>query len=134
MGPAHGRRRADDRADRRPRRRHRRADGLPVDRRVPRVHRRLPPRHVVAFATVDWRLYHAIYSLSRHHRPLGTLFSDVEKASIPFMVVATAALRLLARPGGDRKWKLAAGSGFTAAALALLLNLVLHSLWDRPRP
>jgi undecaprenyl-diphosphatase len=83
---------------------------------------------------VDWRLYHAIYSLSLHHHWLGSFFSGVEKASIPFMVVATAALWLLARPGGDRKWKLATGSAFTAAALALLANVIVHSLWDRPRP
>jgi undecaprenyl-diphosphatase len=83
---------------------------------------------------VDWRLYHAIYSLSLHHHWLGTLFSDVEKASIPFMVVVTAALWLFDRPGGAPKWKLAAGSAFTAAALALLVNLVIHALWDRPRP
>jgi undecaprenyl-diphosphatase len=83
---------------------------------------------------VDWRLYHAIYSESLHHHWLGTFFSDVEKASIPFMVAATAALWLLSRPGGDRKWKLASGSAFTAAVLALAANLVIHSLWDRPRP
>jgi undecaprenyl-diphosphatase len=83
---------------------------------------------------VDWRLYHAIYSLSLHHHWLGSFFSGVEKASIPLMVAATAALWLLARPDGDRKWKLAAGSGFLAAALALLGNVVLHTLWDRPRP
>jgi undecaprenyl-diphosphatase len=83
---------------------------------------------------VDWRLYHGVYSLSLDHHWLGTAFSDVEKASIPFMVIATAVLWLFARPGGDRKWKLAAGSGFAAAALALLVNLVIHSVHDRPRP
>jgi undecaprenyl-diphosphatase len=83
---------------------------------------------------VDWRLFHAIYSLSLHHHWLGTFFSDVEKASIPFMVVATSALWLLDRPGGTRKWKLAAGGALTSAGLALLINVVLHTLWDRPRP
>jgi undecaprenyl-diphosphatase len=83
---------------------------------------------------VDWRLFHAIYSLSLHHHWLGTFFSDVEKASIPFMVVATSALWLLDRPGGTRKWKLAAGTALTSAGLALLINVVLHTLWDRPRP
>jgi len=83
---------------------------------------------------MDWRLYHGIYGVSLHHHWLGTFFSDVEKASIPFMVVVTAALWLLARPGGARKWKLAAGSGLAAAALALLVNLVIHTAWDRPRP
>ena len=83
---------------------------------------------------MDWRLTHGIYSLSLHHHWLGTFFSDVEKASIPFMVVATSALWLLDRPGATRKWKLAAGSALTSAGLALLINVVLHTLWDRPRP
>jgi undecaprenyl-diphosphatase len=83
---------------------------------------------------VDWRLYHAIYDVSLHHHWLGSVFSDVEKASIPFMVIVTVALWLLARPGGDRKWKLAAGSGLGAAALALVVNQVIHTIWDRPRP
>ena len=83
---------------------------------------------------MDWRLEHAIYSLSLHHHWLGTFFSDVEKASIPFMVVVTAALWFLDRPGSSRKWKLAAGSAFTSAALALVLNAVLHTVWDRARP
>jgi undecaprenyl-diphosphatase len=83
---------------------------------------------------VDWRLYHSIYDVSLHHHWVGSFFSDVEKASIPVMIVATVALWFLARPGGDRKWKLAAGSGLGAAALALAVNLVIHALYDRPRP
>jgi len=83
---------------------------------------------------MDWRLFHAIYSFSLHHHWLGSLFHGIEQASIPFMVVATAALWLFARPGGDRKWKLAAGSGFAAAAVAFVGNFVIHSIWDRPRP
>ena len=83
---------------------------------------------------MDWRIYHAIYSLSLHHHWLGSLFHGIEQASIPFMVVATAALWFLARPGGDSKWKLASGSGFLAAAIAFAANFVIHSIWDRPRP
>jgi undecaprenyl-diphosphatase len=83
---------------------------------------------------MDWRLARGIYSLSLHHHWLGTFFSDVEKASIPVMVAATAVLWFLDRPGAVRKWKLAAGSAFTSAALALVVNTVLHSVWDRPRP
>ena len=83
---------------------------------------------------MDWRAYHAIYSLSLHHHWLGRLFHGIEQASIPFMVVATAALWFLSRPGGNRKWKLAAGSGFAAAAVAFVSNFVIHSIWDRPRP
>ena len=83
---------------------------------------------------MDWRLYHAIYDISLHHHWLGGFFNAVEKASIPFMVVATVALWFLARPGGDRKWKLAAGSGLGAAAVAVVSNQVIHAIWDRPRP
>jgi len=83
---------------------------------------------------VDWRLYKDIYTVSLHHHWLGTAFSDLEKASIPLMVVLAAALWLLARPGGDRKWKLASGSAFTSAVVALIVNLVIHSVHDRPRP
>ncbi|MHB8470629.1 MAG: phosphatase PAP2 family protein [Gaiellaceae bacterium] len=83
---------------------------------------------------MDWRLYHAIYSLSLHHHWLGSLFHGIEQASIPFMAVATAALWFLARPGGDRKWKLATGSAFAAAAVAYAVNVVIHTIWARPRP
>ena len=83
---------------------------------------------------MDWRLFHGIYDVSLDHHWIGSLFNGVEKASIPVMVIATVALWLLARPGGDRKWKLAAASGLGAAALALAVNLVIHTLYDRPRP
>jgi membrane-associated phospholipid phosphatase len=83
---------------------------------------------------VDWRLFHGIYDVSLDHHWVGSLFNGIEKASIPVMVIATVALWLLARPGGDRKWKLAAVSGLGAAVLALAVNLVIHTLYDRPRP
>lgn len=83
---------------------------------------------------MDWRLYRDIYDVSLHHHWVGSLFHGIETVSIPVMVVATVALWLFARPGGDRKWKLAAGSGLSAAAVALAVNLVVHSLYDRPRP
>jgi len=83
---------------------------------------------------MDWRMYHAIYDVSLDHHSVGSFFNAVEKASIPVMVVGTVFLWLLARPGGERKWKLAAASGLGAAALALAVNLALHSIWDRPRP
>ena len=83
---------------------------------------------------MDWRIYKAIYDVSLHHHWLGSLFHGIEAASIPFMVVATGALWFLSRPGGDRRWKLATGSGFAAAAVAFVVNYVIHSAWDRPRP
>ena len=83
---------------------------------------------------MDWRLYKVIYDLSTDQHWIGNLFADIEKASIPFMVVVTAALWLLSRPGGDRKWKYAAGCGFAAAAVALLANRVIAAIWERDRP
>jgi undecaprenyl-diphosphatase len=84
---------------------------------------------------VDWRIERAIYHFSLHHHWFGTLFADIEKASIPFMVIVTVGLWLLARPGGDAKWKLAATAGLGSAALALGVNKVISgALWHRDRP
>ncbi len=83
---------------------------------------------------MDWRLYHGMYSVSLHHHWLGSFFNGVEKASIPVMIVITAALWFFSRPGGDRKWKLASGSGFASAALAYAVVFVIHHAWARPRP
>jgi len=83
---------------------------------------------------VDWRVYHWIYGLSLHHHWLGSLFGAIENASIPFMVAATLSLWLLAGPGRGRKWKLATASALGAAAAALLVDQLVHSIWDRPRP
>ena len=83
---------------------------------------------------MDWRLYRAIYDVSLHHHWVGNLFHGVEAASIPFMVVVTCALWLLAPPGGSRKWKLAAGGGLISAGLALAVNRVIAALWFRERP
>ena len=84
---------------------------------------------------MDWRLYKAIYDVSLHHHWVGSLFHAIEQASIPFMIVATVGLWLLARPGGSSKWKLAATAGLASAALALAVNRVISSLiWHRDRP
>ncbi len=84
---------------------------------------------------LDWRFYKAIYDVSLDHHAIGTAFSDIEKVSIPVMVVITVGLWLLARPGGSEKWKLAAVSALGSAALALGINRVISSaIWDRHRP
>jgi undecaprenyl-diphosphatase len=84
---------------------------------------------------VDWRLYKAIYDVSLHHHTIGNAFSDIEKVSIPFMVAVTIGLWLLARPGGNEKWKLAAVSALGSAAVALGINRLISSeIWDRKRP
>lgn len=58
----------------------------------------------------------------------------IESWAVPLVAVGTVALWLLARPGGDQKWKLAACSGLAAAGIGLLANQVIAKIWDRPRP
>lgn len=53
---------------------------------------------------------------------------------MPIVAIATVALWLLARPGGNRKWKLAATSGLAAAAIGLLINQLIAKVWHRQRP
>jgi undecaprenyl-diphosphatase len=83
---------------------------------------------------VDWRIYHAINRFVAHHSWLGSLFRFVETYGTYAIGVAAVALWLLSRPGGDRKWKIAASSALAAAALGLLTNKVISSLWHRDRP
>ena len=83
---------------------------------------------------MDWRLERAISNVALHHHWLGSLFHGVEQASIPLMVVITGILWFFARPGGDRKWKLACASGYAAAALGYVIAFVIHHVYDRARP
>ena len=83
---------------------------------------------------MDWRLERAISNVALHHHWLGSLFHGVEQASIPVMVVITGILWFFARPGGDRKWKLACASGYAAAALGYVIAFVIHHVYDRARP
>ncbi|HEY2355727.1 MAG TPA: phosphatase PAP2 family protein [Gaiellaceae bacterium] len=83
---------------------------------------------------MDWRLERWIYGISLHHHWVGTLFYDIEKISIPLMVVMTGALWFFSRPDGDRKWKLACASGYASAALAYAIAFTIHHIWARPRP
>ena len=83
---------------------------------------------------MDWRVERAIYDVSLHHHWVGSLFHGVEQASIPLMVVITGVLWFFARPGGDRKWKLACASGYASAALGYVIAYVIHHVYDRARP
>jgi membrane-associated phospholipid phosphatase len=83
---------------------------------------------------VDYRLYHAINRFVADHAWLGRAGSAFEKWAVPVYAVAAIALWLLARPGGNPKWKLASASSLGAAALALLVNRVIAGVWDRERP
>lgn len=83
---------------------------------------------------MDWRIYHAINVFVSHHDWLGSLFKFIETYGTYVIGLAAACLWLLARPGGDRKWKLAAGSALGAAALGLIVNKIISSSWHRDRP
>jgi undecaprenyl-diphosphatase len=83
---------------------------------------------------VDWRVYHAINVFVAHHAWLGRSFHVIETYGTYLIAVAAVCLWLLARPGSDRKWKLAAGSALGAAALGLLVNHIISSAWHRDRP
>ena len=83
---------------------------------------------------MDWRVYHAINTFVSHHTWLGSGFRVVETYGTYVIGIAAVCLWLLARPGGDRKWKLAAGSALGAAALGLLVNRLISSAWHRDRP
>jgi undecaprenyl-diphosphatase len=83
---------------------------------------------------VDYRVYHAINDFVADHAWLGRAASAFETWAVLVFGAAAVLLWLLARPGGSAKWKIAAASALASAALALLVNRVVASVWDRPRP
>ena len=83
---------------------------------------------------MDWRVYHSINDFVWRHHWLGTLFKAIETYGTILIAVAAFALWFFARPGGDRKWKLAAGSALGAAALGLVINRIIAALYHRDRP
>jgi len=83
---------------------------------------------------MDYRLYHAINQFVLHHAWLGRDLSALENWAVPVVAVATVALWLFARPGGNRKWKLASACALASAALALLVNQLIGKIWYRQRP
>jgi undecaprenyl-diphosphatase len=83
---------------------------------------------------VDWRVYHSINDFVWRHHWLGSLFKGIETYGTILIAVAAFALWFFARPGGDRKWKLAAGSALGAAALGLVINRIIAALYHRDRP
>jgi undecaprenyl-diphosphatase len=83
---------------------------------------------------VDWRIYHSINEFVWRHHWLGSLFKAIETYGTILIAVAAFALWFFARPGGDRKWKLAAGSALGAAALGLVINRIVAAIHHRDRP
>jgi undecaprenyl-diphosphatase len=83
---------------------------------------------------VDYRIYHAINQFVLQHAWLGRGLTVVETWAVPAIAVSTFALWLFARPGADRKWKLASASALAGAAIALLVNQAIGQIWHRQRP
>lgn len=83
---------------------------------------------------MDWRIYHGVNVFVAHHAWLGATFRFIETWGPYAIGIAAAALWLLARPGGSRKWKFAAGASLASAALALLVNQIISHIWHRDRP
>lgn len=84
---------------------------------------------------VDYRLYHALNHFVLRHEWLADGWATFENWSVPALALATVALWLFARPGGERKWKLACTCALFSAGLALLINQAIAKLiWDRKRP
>jgi len=83
---------------------------------------------------VDWRLYHSVNTFVTQHEWIGGLFRFIETYGTILVGVAAVCLWLLARPGGDRKWKFASGSALGAAALGLIVHTAITMVWHRDRP
>jgi undecaprenyl-diphosphatase len=83
---------------------------------------------------VDWRIYHAVNGFVADHAWIGSLFKGIETYGTLLIGLAAVLLWLAARPGGDRKWKIAAGSALASAALALIANRLISASWHRDRP
>lgn len=83
---------------------------------------------------MDWRLFHWVNGIARHHHWFERTFNDVEMWGTVVIALAAAALWLLARPRSASKWKLAAASSLAAGALAYAVNQVIHAAYDRARP
>jgi membrane-associated phospholipid phosphatase len=65
---------------------------------------------------------------------LETLTNDLQIALVPLIGAGAFLLWLLARPGGDPRWKLASASALAAAGLALVINQAIAQVWHRNRP
>ena len=83
---------------------------------------------------MDWRIYHAVNTFVSHHSWIGSIFRVIETYGTILIGVAAVGLWLLARPGGDRKWKLVSGSALGAAALGFVVHTIIVSIWHRGRP
>jgi undecaprenyl-diphosphatase len=83
---------------------------------------------------MDFRLYEAINAFVGRHEWIADGFGGIEATAPVALAIATVGLWLLARPGPERKWKLASAAALASGALGLLVNRLIAELWHRPRP
>jgi undecaprenyl-diphosphatase len=83
---------------------------------------------------MDFRVYHAVNAFVFRHEWLADGFGGIEATAPVALALATVGLWLLARPGADRKWKLASASALASAGVGLLVNQLIAQAWHRPRP
>jgi undecaprenyl-diphosphatase len=89
---------------------------------------------VATLGGIDWTLFHAVNAGVAQRDWLEDPVTTFAVLAVPLYAAATFALWFLARPYGDKTWKLAAVSALTASATALVANQMIAHVWDRPRP
>jgi undecaprenyl-diphosphatase len=77
---------------------------------------------------------HAVNARVATNDPLEDLVTTFASLAVPVLAIGTIGLWFVARPYGDRRWKVSAASALAGAGLALLVNQVISHLWARPRP
>lgn len=83
---------------------------------------------------IDFRVYHGLNLFVLRHEWLADFFGGIEVSAPIVLASATVLLWLLARPGADRKWKLASTAALASAGLGLLANQLIADVWSRARP
>ncbi len=83
---------------------------------------------------MDYRIFHAVNDWTARHAGLGHAVDVLMNVSVVLLVLGAIALWFGARPGRDRRWKLAAGAALCSGALAYVVNQAIHALHDRARP
>lgn len=83
---------------------------------------------------MDWTLFHAVNTGVATRDWLEDPVTALAGLVVPLYALATVALWFLARPYGNRRWKLASASALVSAAIAMAANQMISHLWERPRP
>ena len=84
---------------------------------------------------MDWFVFHAINARVATRDWLEDPVTLLAEPLVLAYAFATIGIWFLARPYRALKWKLACGSAFAAAGVAMFANQVIsHVVWDRSRP